>query len=51
MAAVGDRIRELYDRLRQQGISCCLEWNEGNHFMDTDLRTAKGLAWLLNHIQ
>ena len=50
MAAVGDRIRELYDRLRQQGISCCLEWNEGNHFMDPDRRTAKGFAWILKGI-
>ena len=50
MAAVGDRIRELYDRLRKQGISCCLEWNEGNHFMDPDRRTAKGFAWILKGI-
>ena len=51
MATVGDRIRELHEYFRQQGIPCCLEWNEGNHFKDPDLRTAKGFAWLLNHIQ
>ena len=50
LAAVGDRIRELYERLRQQDISCCLEWNKGNHFMDPDRRTAKGFAWILKGI-
>lgn len=24
-----------------------LEWNEGNHFQETDLRMAKGFAWIL----
>ena len=51
MASVGDRIRELHGLLRAQGIPCCLEWNEGNHFRDPDLRTAKGFAWLLNHTE
>lgn len=51
MSTVGDRIRELHEYFRQQYIPCCLEWNEGNHFKDPDLRTAKGFAWLLNHIQ
>lgn len=51
MASVGDRIRELHSLLQAQGIPCCLEWNEGNHFRDPDLRTAKGFAWLLNHTE
>ena len=51
MAPVGDRIRELHGLLQAQGIPCCLEWNEGNHFRDPDLRTAKGFAWLLNHTE
>ena len=50
LAAVGDRIRELHERLAQQGVSCCLEWNKGNHFMDPDRRTAKGFAWILKEI-
>ena len=49
MATVGDRIRELHEHFRRQGIPCCLEWNEGNHFKDPDLRSAKGFAWLLNN--
>ena len=48
MATVGDCIREGQALLTEQGIDVTLEWNEGNHFRDTDIRTAKGFAWLLN---
>ncbi len=48
MAAVGDRIREAYALLKDCGVNCILEWNEGNHFKDADLRTAKAFAWVLN---
>ena len=51
MATVGDRIRELHERLQAQEIPCCLEWNEGNHFMDPDRRTAKGFAWILKGLK
>ena len=44
MARVGDAIREEALRL---GDRCILEWNEGGHFQDPALRTAKGFAWLL----
>ena len=27
---------------------CTLEMNQGNHFKEPDIRTAKGFAWLLN---
>ena len=47
LAAVGGRIRELHGLLQARGISCCLEWNEGNHFRDADLRTAKAFAWVM----
>ena len=47
MATVGDCIRSAYKRLREQNVDCVLEWNEGNHFRDSDLRTAKAFAWLL----
>ena len=49
MATVGDRIRAAYALLKERGINCILEWNEGNHFRDADLRTAKAFAWLLNN--
>ncbi len=47
LAAVGGRIRELYSLLSAQGVCCTLEWNDGNHFRDPDLRTAKAFAWVL----
>ena len=47
MAAVGDRIRETYDLLKAQGVSCTLEWNPGNHFRDAGLRTGKAFAWVI----
>ena len=48
MATVADRIRALHRQLQAQGVPCCLEWNQGNHFNDPDRRTAKGFAWVLN---
>ena len=51
MATVGSRIRELHEQLRAKGVPCCLEWNEGNHFKDPDLRTAKGFAWILKETE
>ena len=47
MATVGDRIRELYDLLNAQGTDCVLEWNQGNHFKEPDVRTAKAFSWLI----
>ena len=47
MATVGGRIREARSILTGRGVDCILEWNEGNHFRDADVRTAKGFAWLL----
>jgi len=49
MAAVGDRIREAADVLKNQGINSILEWNRGNHFNDSGTRTAKAFAWALNN--
>ncbi len=48
MATVGDRMREAYVLLKDRGLNCALEWNEGNHFKDADLRTAKAFAWVLS---
>ncbi|WP_026517248.1 esterase [Butyrivibrio sp. MC2021] len=47
MATVGDRIRSADAFLREKGVSSVLEWNEGNHFRDPDLRTARGFSRLL----
>ena len=48
MATVGDRIREAQVLLKERGVNCILEWNEGNHFKDPDIRTARAFAWVLN---
>ena len=47
MATVGDRIRDIHEKLSERGVECVLEMNEGNHFKDADLRTAKAFSWLL----
>ena len=51
MSAVGDRIREAHEYLTETGIDCTLEWNQGNHFKDADIRTAKAFAWVLKQSQ
>ena len=48
MATVGTRIREAYALLQNKSVNCILEWNEGNHFKDADIRTAKAFSWLLS---
>ena len=47
MATVGDRIREAHALLCQQCVRCVLEWNEGNHFKDADVRTASAFSWVI----
>ena len=49
MATVGDRIRTAHDILKGQTEECVLEWNEGNHFRDADLRTASAFLWVMKH--
>ena len=50
MAQVGNCIRKQHELLTTQGINTILEWNPGNHFQHSDERTARGFAWVLNHI-
>lgn len=47
MATVGDKMRETYELLQAQGVDSVLEWNEGNHFKDADVRTSKAFAWVM----
>ncbi|MBR1575735.1 MAG: esterase [Bacteroidales bacterium] len=47
MASVASCIREQAALLDRQGIPSLLEWNPGNHFQDTDLRTAKAFLWAM----
>ena len=49
MAQVGNTIRKQHELLTEQKINTILEWNAGNHFVDSDKRMAKGFAWLINN--
>lgn len=47
MATVGDCIRRQEQLFLQKGIPCTLEWNEGNHFREAEIRTAKAFVNLM----
>ena len=49
LASVGENIKKTYAILKEKNIRCFFEWNEGNHFRDAEIRTAKAFAWLLNN--
>ena len=48
MATVGSKIREAAAWLAEQKIPSTLEWNQGNHFKEADIRTAKGFVWVMD---
>ena len=50
MATVGDCIREAHRFLSDAGVACTLEWNQGNHFKEPDLRMAKAFLWTMQNI-
>ncbi|MBO7416739.1 MAG: esterase [Bacteroidaceae bacterium] len=46
MATVADNITALYDLLKKYpDVSSFLEWNEGGHFREPALRTARAFVW------
>ena len=51
MATVGDCINEAYENLKKRGLDVCLEWNQGNHFKDADIRTAKAFSWVIERMK
>jgi predicted alpha/beta superfamily hydrolase len=48
MAQVGNAIRKQHEILKAQIDNTILEWNPGNHFIDSEKRTAKGFVWVMN---
>ena len=48
MAQVGNAIRRQNELLTGQMDNTILEWNPGNHFVDSEKRTAKGFAWVMD---
>ena len=51
MAQVGNAVRKQEELLKGQGVNTILEWNAGNHFIDSEKRMAKGFAWLMNNMK
>ena len=52
MRQVGDCIRALYDHYKETpDVTATLEWNEGNHFRDAGLRTAKAFSWVMETLR
>ncbi len=51
MSSVGERIREGYQYLKDDGVDCILEWNQGNHFKEPDRRMAKAFSWVMNRME
>ncbi len=49
MATVGEKMREAHALLSGRGVNCALEWNEGNHFQEADIRTAKAFSWVIRN--
>lgn len=48
MAQVRNAIRRQNELLTGQMDNTILEWNPGNHFVDSEKRTAKGFAWVMD---
>ena len=51
MAAVGDNIRALHRDLAGRSKDCTLEGNNGGHFKDADLRTARAVRWAMEDMR
>lgn len=52
MSTVGDNMRQLYDHYHKDThMNSILEWNPGNHFVDADIRMAKGYIWAIEQIK
>jgi predicted alpha/beta superfamily hydrolase len=45
-----DKTRQLTEYYQSQGHICHFDLNPGNHFVDADLRQAKGIKWAMERI-
>ena len=49
LSKIGNNIRKQHEILeKSENVKTVLEWNEGNHFQNPDIRTAKGFLWVMN---
>jgi predicted alpha/beta superfamily hydrolase len=51
MSQVDFCISSIFDMLQKQQLDTILDWNEGNHFKDVDIRSAKAFAWTINSLR
>ena len=49
MATVADKMSEAQEILKAKGVNVTFEWNSGNHFKESDMRTAKAFAFVLSN--
>ncbi|MDE5823060.1 MAG: hypothetical protein K2H91_00010 [Lachnospiraceae bacterium] len=51
MSTVGDHTKKVYTMLceNQKNVEGILEWNQGGHFSEPDVRIARGIYWILKH--
>ncbi len=47
LSTVENKTTKIYEKYKNMGIDTVFEMNPGNHFKDSDLRLAKGIAWIL----
>lgn len=52
MATVGDNLRLMQEWYQEKELPgrVTLEWNEGNHFREPEIRTAKGFSWAMKNM-
>ena len=49
LSKIGENIRKQHEILeKSENVKTVLEWNEGNHFKNPDIRIAKGFLWVMN---
>ena len=46
-SSLNEATRKAVQQLKEKGITCTLEYNPGNHFVDVDKRCARGISWCL----
>ena len=50
MSRVNECMQAQLDLLKGAGVSCTLEWNKGDHFRESGLRSAKAFVWCIRSI-
>ena len=49
MATVADKMAKAQEILKANDVNVTFEWNSGNHFKESDMRTAKAFAFVLSN--